>query len=62
MLLKQFLVFANNCNAQSVGEVSAYQSCEQFSGYVEMKVTQDPVSERPFSANPGLKLCSVFTF
>ena len=55
-------MFANNCNAQSVGEVSAYQSCGQFSGYVEMKVTQDPVPERPFSANPGLKLCSVFTF
>ena len=26
--------------AQSVGEVSAYWSCEQFSRYVEMKVSQ----------------------
>ena len=26
--------------AQSVGEVSAYWSCVQFSGYVEMKVSQ----------------------
>ena len=26
--------------AQSFGEVSAYQSCVQFSGYVEMKVSQ----------------------
>ena len=25
---------------QSVGEVSAYLSCVQFSGYVEMKVSQ----------------------
>ena len=26
--------------AHSVGKVSAYQSCLQFSGYVEMKVSQ----------------------
>ena len=32
--------------AQSVGEVSAYWSCVQFSGYVEMKVSQPTTSRK----------------
>ena len=38
--LKNLLSFLALKGAQIVGEVSAYNSCVQFSGYVEMKVSQ----------------------
>ena len=33
-------VYRPKLRAQTVGEISAYWSCVQFSGYVEMKVSQ----------------------
>ena len=33
-------------SGQNIGEVSAYQSCKQFLGYVGMKINQAPVVQK----------------